>query len=54
MYRSASSGGGTVANRVSTFSYTFGMEVDHLEVEFSGNTGQAVTVEAFVSYFTVT
>ena len=44
-------GGGTVASAVTPFSYTFGPEIMHLEVEFTGNTGQSVTVEAFVSVF---
>jgi hypothetical protein len=44
-------GNGTAANTVGEWSYTFGPEVMHLEVEFTGNTGQAVVVEAFVSVF---
>lgn len=37
--------GGTAANGVYEFDYTYSGGM-HLEVEFSGNTGQAVTVEA--------
>lgn len=44
-------GGGTTANAVTPLSYTFGPEVMHLEVEFTGNTGQSVTVEAVISVF---
>jgi hypothetical protein len=40
-----------VANAITPLSYTFGPEVMHMEVEFTGNTGQAVVVEAFVSVF---
>ena len=45
-------GGGTAATTVIEQSWTFGPEVMHVEVEFTGNTGQAVTVEAFASEFT--
>jgi hypothetical protein len=45
-------GGGTTANAVTEQSWEFGPAVMHLEVEFTGNTGQAVTVEAFVSEVT--
>ncbi len=38
-------GGGTVASASTRGSYTFGPEVAYLEIEFTGNTGQAVTVE---------
>jgi hypothetical protein len=44
-------GGGSTANAVSTFSF----EVPpccHLEIEFSGNTVQNVTVEAFITDYT--
>lgn len=44
-------GNGIVANTITEWSYTFGPEVMHLEVEFTGNTGQSVTVEAAVSIF---
>ena len=46
-------GGGTAANAVTEQSFQFGLEVRHLEVEFTGNTGQAVTVEAIVTTYTV-
>jgi len=41
-------GGGTAANKITEFVYRYegGM---HLEVEFTGNTGQAVTVEALLT-----
>ena len=46
-------GGGTVASAVTEQSFQFGPEVRHLEVEFTGNTVQAVTVEAIVTTYTV-
>lgn len=46
-------GGGTTANDVTEQSFQFGPEVRHLEVEFTGNTGQAVTVEAVATTYTV-
>ena len=46
-------GGGTAANAVTEQSFQFGPEVRHLEVEFTGNTVQAVTVEALVTTYTV-
>ena len=46
-------GGGTVASAVTEQSFQFGPEVRHLEVEFTGNTVQAVTVEAVVTTYTV-
>ena len=46
-------GGGTTASGVTEQSFQFGPEVRHLEVEFAGNTGQAVTVEAIASTYTV-
>ena len=46
-------GGGTTASGVTEQSFQFGPEVRHLEVEFAGNTGQAVTVEAIVTTYTV-
>ena len=46
-------GGGTTASGVTEQSFQFGPEVRHLEVEFAGNTGQAVTVEAVASTYTV-
>lgn len=41
-----------IASAVHTFSYNVPVGVMHLEVEFTGNTGQAVTVEAFLSEVT--
>ena len=38
-------GGGTTASASSRGSYRFGPEVAYLEIEFTGNTAQAVTVE---------
>lgn len=38
-------GGGTTASTKTQGSYTFGPEVAYIEIEFTGNTGQAVTVE---------
>lgn len=46
-------GGGTANSAVTEQSFQFGPEVRHLEVEFTGNTGQAVTVEAIASTYTV-
>ena len=46
-------GGGTTASGVTEQSSQFGPEVRHLEVEFTGNTVQAVTVEAVVTTYTV-
>ena len=46
-------GGGTANSGVTEQSFTFGPEIRHLEVEFTGNTGQAVTVEAVASTYTV-
>ncbi|MEN6537331.1 MAG: hypothetical protein ABFD60_15470 [Bryobacteraceae bacterium] len=46
-------GGGTTANAVTEQSFQFGPEIRHLEVEYTGNTGQAVTVEAVASTYTV-
>lgn len=45
-------GGGTTANAVTEQSMEVGPGVMHLEVEFGGNTGQAVTVEAYLSEVT--
>jgi hypothetical protein len=42
-------GGGVGANAVNAFSMTIDKDVMHLEVEFTGNTGQSVTVEAYLS-----
>jgi hypothetical protein len=45
-------GGGTTANAVIEQSYEVSPGTMHLEVEFTGNTGQAVTVEAYLSEIT--
>lgn len=45
-------GGGTTANAITEQSVEIGPGVMHLEVEFTGNTGQAVTVEAYLSEVT--
>lgn len=45
-------GGGTTASAVTEQSMEIGPGVMHLEVEFTGNTGQAVTVEAYLSEVT--
>lgn len=42
-------GGGTTNNGVTEMNYVVDTSVMALEVEFTGNTGQAVTVEAFLS-----
>ena len=46
-------GGGTANSAITEQSFEFGPEIRHIEVEFTGNTGQAVTVEAIASTFTV-
>ena len=46
-------GGGITANAITEQSFQFGPEVRHLEVEFTGNTVQAVTVEAIASTYAV-
>ena len=46
-------GGVTTASAVTEQNFQFGPEVRHLEVEFTGNTGQAVTVEAVATTYTV-
>lgn len=47
-------GGGIVANAITEMSpYVVDIGVMALEVEFTGNTGQAVTVEAFLTEYTV-
>jgi hypothetical protein len=38
-------GGGTTANATTRGSYTFGPWIAYIEIEFTGNTGQSVTVE---------
>lgn len=45
-------GGGTTASDKTRGVYVFGPEVAYLEVEFTGNTGQAVTVEAHATTYT--
>lgn len=44
--------GGIAANAVTEQSFTIDASVMHLEVEFTGNTGQSVTVEAYASEIT--
>ena len=46
-------GGGVTGSAVTEQSFQFGPEVRHLEVEFTGNAAQAVTVEAVASTYTV-
>ena len=46
-------GGGTANSAVTEQSFTFGPEVGHVEIEFTGNTVQAVTVEAEMTSYTV-
>jgi len=46
-------GGGTTADAVTEQSFVFGPEVGHIEVEFTGNTVQDVTVEAEMTSYTV-
>lgn len=45
-------GGGTTASVSTRGFYQFGPGVAYIEVEFTGNTGQAVTVEAHATTFT--
>ena len=45
-------GGGTTANASARGTYRFGPEVAYIEVEFTGNTGQPVTVEAHATTYT--
>lgn len=45
-------GGGTTASDSTRGVYVFGPEVAYLEIEFTGNTGQAVTVEAHSTTYT--
>lgn len=45
----ASWGNGTTANTIGEWSIVLGPEVMHVEVEVTGNTGQTVTCEAFMS-----
>ena len=46
-------GGGTANSEVTEQSLVFGPEVGHVEIEFTGNTVQAVTVEAEMTSYTV-
>ena len=41
----------TSSNAVLEQYWTFGPEVRHIEIEFKGNTGQAVTVEAIATLY---
>ncbi len=45
-------GPGIAANATNGWTYPIGREIMCLEVEFTGNTGQAVTVEAYLSELT--
>jgi hypothetical protein len=45
-------GGGTVSNAITEQSFDVSPGIMHLEVEFTGNTVQPVTVEAFLSEIT--
>lgn len=45
-------GGGIVANAITELSIPIDASIMNLEVEFTGNTGQAVVVEAFLSELT--
>lgn len=42
-------GGGTTANKVTEMPYLVDYRIQHLEIEYTGNTGQGVTVEAVIS-----
>lgn len=44
-------GGGVTANASTRGRFVFGPEVRFLEVEFTGNTGQSVTVEAIATTY---
>lgn len=44
-------GGGTTASASTRGAYRFGPEVAYLELEFTGNTGQSVTVEAIATTY---
>jgi hypothetical protein len=44
-------GAGLTANATARGVYRFGPEVAYLQIEFTGNTGQAVTVEAHATTF---
>lgn len=45
-------GGGLTIAASTRGSYRFGPEVAYLEIEFTGNTGQAVTIEAHATTYT--
>jgi len=45
-------GNGLLLNTIGEWSYTIGPEVGNLEVEFTGNTTQSVTVEALFTEIT--
>lgn len=45
----ASWGGGATANGISEWSMVIDPAICHLEVEITGNTGQAVTCEAYIT-----
>jgi len=42
-------GGGVTASVITERSFNVSKDIQHLEVEFTGNTAQAVTVEAYMS-----
>jgi hypothetical protein len=44
--------GGTTASETTTYSDVYGPDIMSLEVEFTGNTSQTVTVEAYFSEIT--
>ena len=44
-------GGGTTASASARGRFVFGPEVAHVEIEFTGNTGQSVTVEAIATTY---
>lgn len=46
-------GGSTTANASTRGSYRFGPEIAYIEIEFTGNTGQSVTVECTGDSYTV-
>jgi hypothetical protein len=48
----AAYGGGLSSDASTRGAYPFGPEVSYIEIEFTGNTGQAVTVEAYATTFT--
>ena len=45
-------GGGTANSGTARGVYQFGPEVAYLEIEFTGNTAQSVTVESFATTYT--